>query len=459
LESSTGAGVYGHPNQNVKDLLDNLNGKLGENEMAPGFISGIETDISHGLASQIIGDLAGDGVGDFTWFAGDSDGHWIGTISTTSMLSDAHYLQAQKTDALGVQLGKAKVAIEQVQEATADEFAAQAQTMDTLAVQLGDTKAAVQSEQRARVSGDAANAQQINTLATSVGDINAAVQTKASVSSVDTLAANVVGDLAGDDVGDYIWFAGDNDGRWVGTVTPTSMLTDAKFLQELAAANLHTTLAASIDGVDAAVQTKADASALETVEGQQQALANTVTTLAARVGNVNAAIQEKASVSALTTLDGKHEALANTVTTLATSVGDANAAIQAEQSARATGDAANAQQISTLAVQLGDTNAAVQTSATALSTLEGKLAAEWGVTTQVHDGNRVIMTGMSMGASVGANGQSQSQILMMADTIAFLNKPDGQLHTPFVFDVANDTAIINYPAASYGVLEQRKLIV
>jgi len=85
----------------------------------------------------------------------------------------------------------------------------------------------------------------------------------------------------------------------------------------------------------------------------------------------------------------------------------------------------------------------VQTSATALNTLQGNLSATWGVKTQAQANGRVTMTGMSMGAAIGEDGQHRSEILMMADTIAFLNAPNGQLHTPFVFDVANDTAILN----------------
>jgi len=119
--------------------------------------------------------------------------------------------------------------------------------------------------------------------------------------------------------------------------------------------------------------------------------------------------------------------------------------IEIIESARAAGDAPNTMQtqIDTLIAELGDTKAAVQTSATALTTLEGNLSATWGVKTQAQDNGRVVMTGMAMGASIGEDGQHRSEILMMADTIAFLNAPNGQLHIPFVFDVANDTAILN----------------
>jgi len=49
--SSTGAGVYGHPNQNVKDLLDNLQGQIGEGELALELIESIES-------ARVAGDAA-----------------------------------------------------------------------------------------------------------------------------------------------------------------------------------------------------------------------------------------------------------------------------------------------------------------------------------------------------------------------------------------------------------------
>jgi len=87
--------------------------------------------------------------------------------------------------------------------------------------------------------------------------------------------------------------------------------------------------------------------------------------------------------------------------------------------------------------------ASVQETSEALDALNGKLSARWGVKTQVRADGRVVQAGVAMGAAIGEDGTSRSEILFMADTIAFLNSLNGQLHTPFVFDVANDTAILS----------------
>jgi len=136
---------------------------------------------------------------------------------------------------------------------------------------------------------------------------------------------------------------------------------------------------------------------------------------------------------------------ASQISTVQSQLASDIAAVNTKAETAISQSSANASQISTLATNLGNVSAAVQTkaSASALDTLDGELSATWGVKTQVRADGRVIQTGVQMGAAKGADGTSRSEILMMADTIAFLNTPNGQLHTPFVFDVANDTAILN----------------
>src|SRR5690606_26853578 len=81
--------------------------------------------------------------------------------------------------------------------------------------------------------------------------------------------------------------------------------------------------------------------------------------------------------------------------------------------------------------------------AQALASLNDGLHASWQVKTQVRNDGRVVQAGVALGASIDPNGTSRSEFLVMADTIAFLNTLNGQLHSPFIFDVANDTAFLN----------------
>ncbi|MCO7020283.1 host specificity protein J [Vibrio paracholerae] len=87
--------------------------------------------------------------------------------------------------------------------------------------------------------------------------------------------------------------------------------------------------------------------------------------------------------------------------------------------------------------------AAVEELTTIVTDLEDGLTANWQVKTQVTADGKVVQAGMGLGASIGADGTSRSEFLVMADTIGFLNSIDGQIHSPFVFDTVNDTAFLN----------------
>jgi len=93
---------------------------------------------------------------------------------------------------------------------------------------------------------------------------------------------------------------------------------------------------------------------------------------------------------------------------------------------------------------VGDISATVQTKAdaTVVGDLSDTLSATWGVKVQINAAGQAVMTGMSMGASVGADGTSRSDFLIRADTIGFLNTVNGQVQSPFIFDVPNDTAFL-----------------
>lgn len=229
---SSGVGVFGIPNQDPAALLEYLEGKIGEGQLAPGLIEDITEGITDDVMDGIIGDLTGDDVLDEKWFVGDDDEHFVGTVTTTSAYNEGDYYEARRTV--------------------------------SLAASMGESLAIIREVQRVQASESEALAEEI------------------------------------------------------------------------------TILSAKIDGID-----------------------------------------------------------------------------------------------------FSDLEATVEITAQALAELEGDLSASWQVKTQVRQDGRVVQAGVALGASIDPNGQSRSEFLVMADTVAFLNKIDGQLHSPFVFDVANDTAFLN----------------
>ncbi|MCX9579861.1 TipJ family phage tail tip protein [Vibrio cholerae] len=136
-------------------------------------------------------------------------------------------------------------------------------------------------------------------------------------------------------------------------------------------------------------------------------------------------------------------ALASSIATVASTASGNTAAIQNEATARADADSALAQSISTLQSSVDDNEALIQQTSQALADIDGALNANWQVKTEVRADGKVVQAGVSLGASIGADGQTRSEFLVMADTVGFLNTIDGEIHAPFIFDTVNDTAILN----------------
>jgi len=104
---------------------------------------------------------------------------------------------------------------------------------------------------------------------------------------------------------------------------------------------------------------------------------------------------------------------------------------------------ATANSITVLSAAVTGMEATVEETASVVASLDGALSSSWQVKTQVRTDGRVVQTGVALGAAINPDGTSRSEFLVMADTIAFLNSVNGQLHAPFIFDVANDTAFLN----------------
>ncbi|SJN24491.1 host specificity protein J [Vibrio casei] len=173
-------------------------------------------------------------------------------------------------------------------------------------------------------------------------------------------------------------------------------------------------------------------------ESADSALASDISTVAATASDNTAAIQSEATARA-----DADSALASDISTVAATASDNTAAIQSEATARADADSALAQSVSTLQSSVDDNEALIQQTSQALADIDGSLNANWQVKTEVRSDGRVVQAGVAIGASINPDGTSRSEALFMADTVAFLTKLDGELHAPFIFDVVNDTAILN----------------
>lgn len=106
---------------------------------------------------------------------------------------------------------------------------------------------------------------------------------------------------------------------------------------------------------------------------------------------------------------------------------------------------------------VGDLSADVEQTSQTVAELDGELSSSWQVKTQVRNDGRVVQAGVAIGASINPDGTSRSEALFMADTVAFLNTLNGKLHAPFIFDVANDTAILNSAIIGDATIQTAKI--
>lgn len=218
--------------------------------------------------------------------------------------------------------------------------------------------------------------------------------TEISAGVADGVMEDIIGDLAGDDVIDQKWFAGDDGTNFVGTVSVTSVVNEGDYRE----ARRRVSLAAQVNDNIAVIQDELAVTASLTAVTAQQ-----MQTLSGRVGTNEATIVETRSI-----------------------------AVGAQSSADGAGLLA--------------------------STMDIALRSTWMLQTQVRQDGRVVQAGVALGASIGQNGQSRSEFLVMADTVAFLTSLNGKLHSPFIFDVANDTAYFDTAYIKNGTLGSAKFV-
>lgn len=245
---------------------------------------------------------------------------------------------------------------------------------------------------------------------------------------------DLIGHLTGDDENapqDILWYAGDDESQtsFVGNTTITSAYND----DDYARSKQIFILGSRVDKNQALIA-RVDATSVS----RDEALAQSITQLSANIDENTAKILFEQTVRA-----DADSALAQQISVLSAQVGEATAAIANEQIVRAEADSALAQQIQTISAQVDDAEAVIQQTSEALVELDGSIKANWQVKTQVTADGKVVQAGMGLGASIGADGTVRSEFLVMADTVGFMNKIDGKIHTPFVFDTVNDTVYLS----------------
>lgn len=286
-----------------------------------------------------------------------------------------------------------------------------------------------------------------------------------------------LGDLAGDDITEMTWSAGEDDSHFVGSVTTVSMISD----KDYSSFRKTTGMIAKIDGSMAAIRVEQNV-----VAELAYSTANQLTTFVAQTGDNVATIQQEltatatqvyatavaleqlsiATPEAIAQVTEQVELLAidQEATILAlnqyiTQTDGAITLIQEEVEVHSGVLSSHASQLLTLSSAVGDQQADI----TELYELvndagTGLIEANYQLKAQVTDGDRVVLTGMSLGAAIGENGDYRSEIIFMADTIAFLTANGGTLHQPFIFDVVNDTAFLNSVFIKDATITEAKIV-
>ena len=276
------------------------------------------------------------------------------------------------------------------------------------------------------------------------------------------ILSSFLGDLAGQDIADADWAAGDDGAHYVGTVTVTSMISDKDYNSYRKTVSLLAQVGDSLGAVR--IEQYAQAEYGRATAGQlAEFVAQTGTNVAAIVQQLGVvSTQTYATATALeqysVTTDNSLAQVTDSIDLLVedleattiiqnqaiASANDNVASLQDTVELQADDISATAGDLELLSVSVGLMGGDISELYTLVADSEdGRLSANYQLKVQITDGDRVALTGMALGASVGENGDYRSEIIMMADTIAFLTANGGTLHQPFTFDVVNDTAYLN----------------
>lgn len=245
---------------------------------------------------------------------------------------------------------------------------------------------------------------------------------------VDILSA-FLGDVAGSDQTESSWAAGDDDGHYVGTVTVASMITDKDYSSYKGATTAVAKVGENLGAIRKEQLIQVDA---------MSATVRQLETFIAQTGNNLSVVEQQITVA--TTLS---YATATSLTQLSAETATALAQVTDQIDLIVTDLEANIEATNVFIAQIGDNVTSLSETVELHTGMLGNTSSSYQLVSQAVDGDKVVLTGMALGASIGNDGSYRSEVLFMADVVGFMTKNDGTVHQPFVFDVVNDTAYLN----------------
>jgi len=327
---------------------------------------------------------------------------WIGD---DILNTDAGKQLVSRVDSVEEQVGELNSAVTAAQGDIAD-FR---EELDKNSGDVADVSAAISAEQTARVEGDEA-------LSQSIKDVKATSDDNASrITTVEQTVA-------------------DNESATAQRLESLDAATESNAsnitAEQKARADADTALGQRIDTVKAT--TDENASSISTL---QTAQTSTDKALANLTQNTEAYFDGSAMAAIENALANDKDAQAQRAAT-----GKSLARITTTEKAQADANGAFAEYQQTVQAQFNDTNAVVQTTASAMTTLDGKVSAQYSVKLGVDVNGRYYAAGMGIGVENTPEGM-QSQVLFLADRFAVMTQVGATPRT--FFAIQNGQTIID----------------
>lgn len=343
---------------------------------------------------------------------------------------------ARAREKFGNDLTAVGTVIEQVREQSATDAAALASQLDIIASQFQASLATVQTEVTTLATAQSAQATQLVTLASEVGNDRAYF-----TSRIETLVDE---DQAISS--QLVTLSADFAGNQASVASELLALANA----DEAMASQFTGLESTVSGNTAAIATEASTRASQ--HNSQATLINGLTT---RVGLAEANIVNEA-----TTRSDQHNAQAALINTLTSNVGTIQANYVNQLQVSSTVNSAigsNNSYLQSSVGPIGTLSASVSTQQTTIATLDGNLAAQHLLKTELvgSSGKRAIAGIKTAVSSSNGGTDLQSEVVVLADRFLVADSLSGNVLRP-VFEIVGGVAYLNaarIKAASIDTLQ------
>lgn len=337
---------------------------------------------------------------------------------------------------------EASLVTESTARATAD--SASATRLNGLDAKTDTTNAAIVTEQTVRANADSAMATSITGLVSKTDTTNAALTTEqttranadsAQVTSINSLIAKT--DTTNAALVTEQTTRANADSAMATNITALQVKTDTTnaglVTEQTTRANADSAISTTVTNLTATVSTNLT-NVNTSISSETTARANADTALGVRIDSVVASNGTNAAAisSEITARANADSALTTSITNLTTKVGvDIAAAVNAEITSRSNADGALSTRIDTAQATANGATASVSTTSTALSTLDGKLSAQWTAKVQTSSNGSIYMAGMGVGIQATDQGIIQTAIIMQADRFIVMNPANSSGGYPF----------------------------